>query len=436
MNRILHNGTPFIAMLASLLWVTVARSADDVPTPNDEVAKLVEQITLNDGVIRRQATDKLIKIGLPAVLPLSKAAETDDAAAIKRCFDALGRLLVSDDEKTAKATQESLEKLSDSDIRIVAVRAKTTLIMKEVLRNREGLLKAAPAAADFPGPAVSRLMATENGKTIQLEKGADGSFTGKITETVDGKKKETEIKSASEKELEEKFPDAHKAYQKQQRQPQPLGVPAPLPVLPQPGLLQFNVQLNGAGRQTTTVRIINGKRQIEAQNGDEKVQINDTNGLDIVLKHTRMVDGKEKTDEYKATDLDDLNKKHPEAAKLYGKYANNNLNIRGGGGVPIQVQIGAPGGVQGFRGQLRPDQFGADVVPNQPAGPRTIRAEQEGRKIEITDEDGKKIRVKLTKLVDGKEVSQEFSADDLKSLKSEHPEAAKLYEQFTGRKVE
>ena len=359
MNRILHKRTPFIAVLASLLWVTVAQAADeDVATPTDEAAKLVEQVTRNDGAIHRQATDKLIKIGLPAVASLVKAAETDNVVAVTRCFDALGRLLVCDDEKTAKATQEALEKLSDSAIRIVAVRAKTTLIVKE--------------------------------------------------------------------------------FQKQQRPPQLLGVPnaAPLPGFPPQGL-RFNGGLGGVGGQTRQIRITNGKRQIESQDGDEKVLINDTNGQDIVLKHTRTVDGKEKTDEYKGPDLDDLKKKHPEAAKLYEKHAGNNLNIRGGAGAAVQIQIGVAAGAPAIRGQLRgPDPFGPDSVPNQPGGPRTIRSEQGGRKIEITDEDGKKIRVKMTKVVDGKDVSQEFSADDLKSLKSEHPDAAKLYEQLTGRKAE
>ncbi len=72
-------------------------------------------------------------------------------------------------------------------------------------------------------------------------------------------------------------------------------------------------------------------------------------------------------------------------------------------------------------------------MPNQTDGARTIRAELDGRKIEITETDGMKIRIKLTKMVDDQEVAQEFTADDLKTLKTEHPEAAKLYEQLTGR---
>ena len=453
LNRTLCNRTAMLAVLLTLTWGAVAWSADEEePKPQDaEVANLVEQVTENDGAVHRAATEKLLKIGEHAVAPLAKAAETDDEEVVTRCFDALGRLLVSDDEKTAKATRESLDTLSKSDIDIVGRRARTTLRLKEILRQREALIKAGPPQA--PGIAVgrvTRMTSVENGKRTELERAADGSFTGKITETVDGKEKETEVKAASEKELEEKFPDVHKAFQKQQqRQPQIGGFPVPnLGVLPgaapPPGIqlngqLRINGQFFGGGAGVMTkISVINGKRHIETQNGDEKVEIDDTNGKDIELKHTRTVDGKSKTDEYKGADLDDLKKKHPEAAKLYEKYSGGNNVILGGGGGAIQIQIG--GAVPG-RGGLVPPPFPVpgfqlDPVPAQPAGPRTIRAEQAGRKVEITDEDGKDIRVKVTKVVDGKNVSQEFSADDLKTLKAEHPEAAKLYEQFTGRKAE
>lgn len=177
--------------------------------------------------------------------------------------------------------------------------------------------------------------------------------------------------------------------------------------------------------------MVNDKRHIEAVNGDEKVEITDTSGKDIELKHTRTVDGKSKTDEFKADDLDDLKKKHPDAAKLYEKYAAGR-NAGFGGAIQMQIRGNAGGAfplarpVPGFRPELNP-------TPNQTDGARTIRAELDGRKIEITETDGQKIRIKLTKMVDGKEVAQEFSADDLKTLKAEHPEAAKLYEQLTGR---
>jgi hypothetical protein len=440
MNQARLNRMPIATIIALLALVTVARSAE-TPTVEDqgaEIASLVEQVVDNES--HREATEKLLQIGQPAVAPLAKAVEVDDAAVVTRCFDVLGRLLVSEDPKTAEATQKAIEKLTESEIDIVGRRARTTLRLKEILRRREAMLKDIPPAV-LVGRAT-RMTTVEDGKTIQLERDANGAFSGTIKETIDGKDQETEIQAANEKELEQKFPDAHKAFQKQeQRLPQVGGVPVPNPAIP-PGIPRAGIRINGqflggAGGQSVKISVTNNKRHIESQNGDEKVEITDIAGKDIELKHTRTVDGKSKTDEYKAADLDELKKKHPEAAKLYEKHAANNLNFGGAGGAggAIQLQVRA-GAVPGGPFQIEAPNFQSPGSLSQPTGPRTIRAELDGRKIEITDEDGMKIRVKLIKLVDGKEVSQEFSADNLKLLKSEHPQAAALYEQLTGRSAE
>ncbi|MDB5344545.1 MAG: hypothetical protein JWP89_2922 [Schlesneria sp.] len=418
MNGLLRQLTPLVTILMAITWMVAAKADESEPADVQaaEIDSLIEQITERGD--HREQTEKLLKIGQPAVARLAKAAEVKDPGVVTRCFDVLGRLLVSEDQETAKAAQESLEKLSESEIDIVGRRARTTLRIKEVLRQREGLLQGAAQGR------AANLTTVENGRKIQLRRAADGSFSGTIKETVDGKEQETPIAAASEKELEEKFPDAHKAYQKHQKAPANLGGAG----------IRINGQLiGGPGVQSIKFNMVNDKRHIEAVTGDEKVEITDTNGKDIELKHTRRVDGKSKTDEFKADDLDDLKKKHPDAAKLYEKYAAG-PNPGFGGGIQMQIGgIGAPRPVQfpkpvpGFRPELNPTPSQTD------GGARTIRAELDGRKIEITETDGTKIRIKLTKMVDDKEVTQEFSADDLKTLKAEHPEAAKLYEQLTGR---
>ena len=70
-----------------------------------------------------------------------------------------------------------------------------------------------------------------------------------------------------------------------------------------------------------------------------------------------------------------------------------------------------------------------------PSGARTIRAEDADGELEISDENGRNIRIKLAKKIEGKEVTEEFRADDLKQLSAEHPPAAKLYEKYTGTKA-
>ena len=206
--------------------------------------------------------------------------------------------------------------------------------------------------------------------------------------------------------------------------------------------------INANGGNNVGIQIAgnaNGQRQIQVNNGDEKIPITDANGKDIRLKHTRIVDGKSKTDEYKGADLEDLKKNHPDAAKLYEKTIAGKMIVIGGGN-GVQIQIGGGAGnpvplqaapIPGFRVPVRlPFNVQADGIEEEPSEPRTIRAEQGGRKIEINDIKGKAIRMTITETIEGKEVSKEFSADDLKTLHGKHPEIAKLYEKYAGRTTE
>ena len=427
MNRVFRGSAILLTLLSVFCWTACSRAAD-ANAEKDQAAdidELVEQIT--DGGDLRAATEHLLKLGKPAVAPLAKAAEVENPAVVTRCFDVLSRLLVSDDQETAQAAQEALEKLSDSEIDLVGRRARNTLRLKDIHRQREALLKGAQIARGGATNTTSMTI-SENGRTTQLKRAANGSFSGTVKEMEDGKEKVTPITAESEKELEEKYPDVHKAYKKQQQQQQ--AVPGM-----RPGL-QINGQaFGGGGNQTMNVTINNNQRRIEAESGGEKVEITDTAGKNIELKHTRQVDGKEKIDEYKADDLDDLQKKHPEAAKLYEKYtAGQKFGVGPGGVIQMQIGGGFQGGIGGPVVRPIPGFRPALPAPPQTDGSRTIRSELNGRKIEITDTDGTKIRIKLTKMVEGKEVAQEFTADDLKTLKSEHPEVARLYEQLPGRK--
>lgn len=423
MNRVFRGSAILLTLFSALCWTACSRG-DDTNAEKDQAAdidELVEQIT--DGGDLRVATEHLLKLGKPAVAPLAKAAEVENPAVVTRCFDVLGRLLVSDDQETAQAAQKALEKLSDSEIDLVGRRARNTLRLKEFQRQREALLKKAPVAR-AGATSTSSMTISENGRTTQLKRAANGSFSGTVKEMEDGKEKVTPISAESEKELEEKYPDVHKAYKKQQQQQQQA----------LPGIQINGRAIVGGNVQTMNASVDNNnQRHIEAESGGEKVEITDKAGKNIELKHTRQVDGKQKTDEYKADDLDDLKKKHPEAAKLYEKYTDGQgMGI--GGAIQLQIGGGFQGGIGGPVVRPIPGFRPALPAPPQTDGSRTIRSELDGRKIEITDTEGTKIRIKLTKMVDGKEVAQEFTADDLKTLKSEHPEVARLYEQLTGRK--
>ena len=416
--------------LAAILWlatvVSSARADEPAVAKQNEAAQQIKALVEGAAVQRRDATNKLLELGKDAVEPLAKAAAEAKPVAMYHCFDVLARLLASENEAASNAAKVALDKLSESENKSVALRAKSVIRLKEILGRRQAAIAAVPA---LPAQGPMKLSSNENGRTIELERAADGSFSGKIKEPVNGEEKSTDIKAADAKELEQKFPEAHKALQKHeerirnaQQQVNRFGFGG--------GALNVNVQIiNGGVNERIQTKIVDGIRTIEAQTGDEKIEIRDKNGKEIELKHTRPVDGKAKTDEYKAADLDDLKKKHPEAAKLYEKYAAGNVIV---GGAAAQVQIQAvPGGFRGGQLLVTPPEFGPT-----PPGPRTIRAQLDDRKIEITDEDGRKIRVKITKTIDRKESSESFSADDLKELKAEHPDAAKLYEKYTGFKAD
>src|SRR5579871_2804880 len=137
-----------MAILGVLGSTSVAVAADDnEETSDEEIAGLVENVTQGTTTERREATDKLLKLGERAVAPLSVAAETEVKEQANACFDVLARLRASDDEKTADAAKKSLERLSESDIPNVARRAKTVLRLNQFLRLQG-------AGAVPPGPNV------------------------------------------------------------------------------------------------------------------------------------------------------------------------------------------------------------------------------------------------------------------------------------------
>ena len=111
------------------------------------------------------------------------------------------------------------------------------------------------------------------------------------------------------------------------------------------GQIMAQMKIGGAGAvRQMSVRNSNGRKEIDVtENGRKVCIVEDKNG--IVVKVTDKPEGekKPKPKEYKAADAAALKKKHPEAYKLYEKYAKqqggaivlNFGNIRVGPGVGI-----------------------------------------------------------------------------------------------------
>ena len=76
-----------------------------------------------------------------------------------------------------------------------------------------------------------------------------------------------------------------------------------------------------AARQMMVVNLnVNGDRTVMVRENGKSVRIEQDNNQ-ITVTVTEKVDGKEKTKQYKAASVEELAKKHPEAHKLYEKYA-------------------------------------------------------------------------------------------------------------------
>ena len=64
-------------------------------------------------------------------------------------------------------------------------------------------------------------------------------------------------------------------------------------------------------------------------------------------------------------------------------------------------------------------------------GVKEIEAEENGKKVKINDDPAKGIKLEVTETKDGKETTQKYEAKDATELKTKHPEAHKLYEEYS-----
>lgn len=89
------------------------------------------------------------------------------------------------------------------------------------------------------------------------------------------------------------------------------------------------------------------------------------------------------------------------------------------GGIQIQVQ-GAVFAANNF-----------DVTTTVNNGVRTVEVNDNGKEIDIRDQDGEDIEITITETVNGEETTTEYSAENLDDLKQNHPDIAELYEKYT-----
>jgi len=93
------------------------------------------------------------------------------------------------------------------------------------------------------------------------------------------------------------------------------------------------------------------------------------------------------------------------------------IRINGG-----QLQIQVAGGAGG--------NFKKVTVKNV-NGVKETEAEENGRKVKIVDDPANGITVEVTETKDGKETTKKYEAKNAEELKTKHPEAHKLYEEYS-----
>jgi hypothetical protein len=168
-------------------------------------------------------------------------------------------------------------------------------------------------------------------------------------------------------------------------------------------------------QQSVRTVIRNGERTIEVSRGEETIQIKDSSGKQISVRHTRSVDGKPVTDVYEAADLDALKKAHPKGAELYREFTEREA-------APVWPPAGRR--ANGFlTGALQP------LI-----GDRRIRATLRGQHVEIHDRFGRQIRMRVRRQSPADSPVEEFSAESVEELRKTSTAAADLFEQLAGRR--
>jgi ribosomal protein S11 len=181
---------------------------------------------------------------------------------------------------------------------------------------------------------------------------------------------------------------------------------------PGAGVANIQVQVLGAGGIVPLNA--QGEREVRVEEDGRKIEIRETPFKEIVVRVTETIDGKEQTTETRAGTTAELLRKDRRAFELYRRHV---VRGEGANGI-VAAQALAFGGQN------------AQVQVTNVNGERTIKATENGRRVEITDRDGKDITVRVTGKVDGKDETREYKAAGPDELKQKHPDAAKLYEQY------
>jgi hypothetical protein len=223
-----------------------AKAADkDSKTPpkSASVDQLIEQLDAADFTKREAACGDLAAKGTEAIPALEKAAVKGDLEVSSRALGVLGKLLKSSDDKTAKAAEDSLQKLADGDSPATARKAKslldkhngvTTNNNNNPFQPNGGMLMPGGFGGgriiinggmlQIGGGAAMKSLSVSNNNGVREIKATDGDKTVKIeddpvngikiacTDKVNGKEITKKYEAKNVDELKKKQPEGYKLY--------------------------------------------------------------------------------------------------------------------------------------------------------------------------------------------------------------------------------
>lgn len=305
----------------------------EIPLSRTDLARWISELGSADFETRREATRRLIAAGREAIDAVTKGAAASDFEISARCLDVLKRLMQSGDAEAKSAAEQALKSLSEDANLSVAQRAADAVRKPEPAVERAFARIAAPPLLRVAGGVQTRESTVEkDGRKIHVKEtaGPNRKIEVEITEKVGGALKTTKLQVANIAELRQKSAEAFDVYMKHVvRQPlQPwavvglprAAVPVPNPAVPVGPARRFVPAAQPVAWLRVEARNENGRRKVEHENDERKLEISDENGKNIVVKETRIVDGKSVATEVKGKDLEDLKKTNPEAAEKYERY--------------------------------------------------------------------------------------------------------------------
>ena len=327
----------FAGLVVFCLLSQIARADEDKTPANERTASLIKQLDTDESEVREKASRQLAEIGKSAIPALTDTVLNSRPEPSHRAFNILAKHFESEDKATKAAAKAALESIVEKGRLAQATKAEAVLESPaqqgpfRILGGRilpQGAKKVTAKTVN----GVKEIEAEETERKVKIKDDPKNGIRMEITTTKDGKETTKKYQAKSADDLKKKHPDAHKTYEKYTKAP--ARIPLRLRGLNIP--LRGLVPRGGRNAKRISIKVVNGLKEIEAEENGRKVKIKDhpENGIEMEVTETK--DGKETTSKYKAKSADDLKKNHPDAHKLYEKYNQKN----GRGAIQIRIQRG------------------------------------------------------------------------------------------------